>query len=471
MSEKNEPIFGSEDFQLLLQKYEKLKNGIDSGFFDVEEFEQIIDYYLDEFQFEAASEAAELGARQHPASIELKYKFVHIHLEQGNAPTALKILDEIPSWEHSNSEFHYLKGTALCQSGKLKEAEKAFDHALSIADEEIFEALLNISIAFENARHFELAVKYLEKAIKMDPESLSVLYDLGYFHERLDTFERSVDYYQQYLDIDPFSENVWYNLGVVYFKLEEPEKAIEAYDYSIAINPDYASAYFNKANAWASLGNYEKAIDAFLDFVAIEPDNAQAYTYLGECYEQIEQYDKALEAFQRVIEIDNTDPEGWFGAGMIYYHRNEFKQAIAYVLKSLEFDGNNTDYWLNLGYIYEEAEMMEEAYRCYLHITKTDPADVEAWHALTGLLIKQGAYEKALEPLREAYIANPDDGVINLKMAIAHYMLGNKAPGIRFLEKALQVNPGIAAEFEKTVPAKQFNRETRNLLKKYNQNK
>lgn len=468
MSEKNEPIFESEDFQLLLQKYEKLKNGIDTGFFDVEEFEQIIDYYLDEFQFDAASEAAEFGSRQHPASIELKYKFVHIHLEQGKAKDALRILDGFPSWEHSNTEFHYLRGTALCQSGKLKDAERAFDHALSIAEEDIFEALLNISIAFENARHFELAVKYLEKAIELEPDSLSVLYDLGYFYERLDRFDISIEYYQKYLDIDPFSENVWYNLGVVYFKLEEAEKAIEAYEYSIAINPDYASAYFNKANAWASLGNYEQAINAFIDFVEIEPDNAQAFTYLGECYEQTEEYEKALEAFQKVIEIDNTDPEGWFGAGMIYYHQNEFKQAIAYVLKSLEFDSKNSDYWINLGYIYEEAGMMEEALRCYLHITKHDNTDLEAWQALTGLLIRQGHFEKALQSLREAYIAYPSDGQINIKMAIANYMLGNPNLGIRFLEKAIQVNIRLIKDFEAAVPAKLMNRETRSMLKKNN---
>lgn len=467
MSENKEPIFESDDFLLLLQKYEKMKKDTKSVFFDVEEFEQIIDYFLDDMQYDKATEAAELGSVQHPASLEIKYKIVHICMEQGNAKEALKLLDDIPDWEQSNSEFHFLYGTALCQTGKLHEAEKSFDHALTIATDDIFDALLNIAIAFENARNFRLAIKYLKQAYNIEPDSLSVLYDLGYFHERIDKFDVSISFYQKYLDIDPFSENVWYNLGVVFFKTDQPEKAVDAYEYSIALNPDYASAYFNKANVWASMARFDKAIESFKEFLEIEPTSTQAYCFLGDCYEQIEDYDKALIAYRKVIEIDNTDPEGWFGAGMIYYQKNEFKEAITYVLKALEFDGQNLDYWLNLGYIYEEAGKTEEAVKCYHHITKLDKNDREAWLALTSLLMKEADFEKSLNHLREAFTHYPEDDSINTRLAICHFKLGAVTLCLRFLETALERNPRAYAEFEAYVPEDiQFD-SVRELIKKY----
>jgi tetratricopeptide (TPR) repeat protein len=177
---------------------------------------------------------------------------------------ALSILEQVPRWEHSNSEFYFLRGTAYCLTGRIQEAEKNFDHGLAISTEDPFEALLNIAIAFENARQYRHAIKYLEQARIISPDYLSVIYDLGYFHERIDNYQKSVEYYQEYLDLDPFSENVWYNLGVAYFKLDEPYKAIEAYDFSLALNPDYASAFFNKANTFASLSKYQKAIETIL---------------------------------------------------------------------------------------------------------------------------------------------------------------------------------------------------------------
>src|SRR6056297_339960 len=275
MSEKNEQIFENEEFLVLLRKYEKMKNSENSTFFDVEEFEQIIDYYLDEFEYENAAEAAEHGTLQHPASVEIKYKVVHIYLEQGMGRQALDMLDHIPTWEHANAEFYYLKGTAFCITGKIHDAEKNFDKGLSISTEDHFEALLNIAIAFENARQYRHAIKYLEQAHEISPDYLSVIYDLGYFNERLDNFTKSVEYYQEYLDRDPFSENVWYNLGVAYYKLDQPEKAIEAYDYSLALNSDYASAFFNKANTYGSMADYPNAIETIAEFLEIEPENSQ----------------------------------------------------------------------------------------------------------------------------------------------------------------------------------------------------
>jgi len=137
------------------------------SFLYVEEFEQIIDYYLDDFQYDEAKEAAQLGKRQHPASVEINYKFVHIYIEQGHPKKALALLDEIPVWEESNPERFFLKGTALCLLNRLKEAESQFDHGLEISSEDyIFDVLVNISIAFENIRHFELAVKYLIQAYR-----------------------------------------------------------------------------------------------------------------------------------------------------------------------------------------------------------------------------------------------------------------------------------------------------------------
>ena len=67
MSENREQVFENEEFQVLLRKYEDMKSGAQPIFFDVEEFEQIIDYYLDDFQYDEAREAENLGKRQHPA--------------------------------------------------------------------------------------------------------------------------------------------------------------------------------------------------------------------------------------------------------------------------------------------------------------------------------------------------------------------------------------------------------------------
>jgi tetratricopeptide (TPR) repeat protein len=456
-----------EEFQVLLRKYEDMRSGVQSIFFDVEEFEQIIDYYLDDFQYDEARDAANLGNKQHPSSIEIKYKFVHIFIEQGKPKKALALLEEIPLWEDGNPEPYFLKGTAYCLMGKLKDAESQFDRAIEISGDETFEALLNISIAFENVRHYELALKYLTQAYRQQPENLSVLYDLGYFYDRLHRFDRSLEFYETYLDLDPYSDNVWYNLGIVYHKTEQFEKAVEAYDFSIAINPDYASAYFNKATVWINAGKFQNAVNCYKDFLEVEPENTQAYCYLGDCYEQMESFDDAMAAFQKVIEIDNTDPEGWFGAGMVFTRQNKHQEAITYILKAIEFDNNNLDYWINLGYANEDAGLSEEAIKCFSFVTHTDAADLDGWIALTGLLMKEGTFDLAINFLREAYVHHPEAAKIKIKMAVCHVKLGENALAVKFLEEGLEIDSSLVSDFAFFYPEGSSDRNIERVIKQY----
>jgi len=467
MSENREQVFENEEFRVLLRKYEDMRSGVQSIFFDVEEFEQIIDYYLEDFKYDEAKEAARLGKQQHPTSVELMYKFIHIYIEQGKPKKALALLEEVPAWEENNPERYFLKGTALCLLGRLKEAEIQFDRALEITTEDTFDALINISIAFENVRHFELAIKYLMQAYRQQPDNLSVLYDLGYFYERLHRFRESLKYYQVYLDLDPFSDNVWYNVGIVYHKLEQFEKAVEAYDYSIAINPDYASAYFNKASVWVNAGRYERAIAAYREFLEVDPENPQAYCYMGDCYEQMDRLDEALAAFKRVIEIDNTDPEGWFGAGMVYHRLARYREAITYILKAIEFDHGNLDYWTNLGYANEDAGMIEEALKCYGYVTRMDAADPDGWNALASLLMKEGMYVKALNSLREAYVHHPSDAAIRMKISVCNLKLEEKNLGKKFLKEALEVDREVLTEFRYFFPEGTCSDDIEQIIRKY----
>jgi len=467
MSENREQVSENNEFQVLLKRYREMREEEVPSFFDVEEFEQIIDYYLDEFQLEEAEQAASLGNKQHPTSVELKYKCIQISIEQGHPKKALRLLQEIPAWENNNPELYFLKGTALCMIGRHREAESDFDRALDITDEDTFDALINISIAFENARRYELAIKYLVKAWEIDPLNLSVLFDLGYFHERVDKFEKSAGFYKAYLDQDPFSDNVWYNLGIVYHRLERFSEAVEAYDFSIALNPDYASAYFNKANVWADAGEYQKAIACYLEFLDIEPENTQAWCYLGECYEQINEFEKSLESYRRLIEIDNTDAEGWFGAGMAYYRKNMIGEAITYILKAIEFDDQNTDYWLNLGYAYEEAGMAEEALKCYFFVVRKDKREKDGWLSFTELMMKEGDFRKAIPFLDEAVSHHPNEESFRMKLAVCHLMAGDPGLAEENFRAALKISHHALSEFEYYIRDNRVPEHFRKIIQKF----
>jgi tetratricopeptide (TPR) repeat protein len=174
-----------------------------------------------------------------------------------------------------------------------------------------------------------------------------------------------------------------------------------------------------------------------------------------------------MAAFQKVIEIDNTDPEGWFGAGMIYTRQNKQQEAITYILKAIEFDNNNLDYWINLGYANEDAGLNEEAIKCYAFVTRTDTADLDGWLALTGLLMKAGDFELALNFLKEAFVHHPEEIKIKIKMAVCNLKLGEKTLAVKFLGEVLKVDYSLLSEFTDFFPEGSYKIAIKRVIQQY----
>ena len=456
---------GGNEFQQMLDRYESMVKGKNSFFFDVDEFADIIDYYLDIRDFEHAYEAERIARLQHPGSIELKVKLVHTHLESGKPHLAIEALDDLSGFEQNDPEYYLLKGTALSQLSRFNEAEKFFDLAIAKNTSEAAELYVNISIAFENARQFKLAIKYLKKAHILEPENLSFLYDLAYFYERIGELEKSIAYYNMYLDADPYSENVWYNLGVIHHKSEQKDRAIECYDFAIAVNPTYGSAYFNKANIFAGDGNYIRAIHIYKEYLQIEPESLQGWCYLGECFEETGNFDKALEIYKKIIAIDNTFAEGWYGAGLAYMQKDRLNEAITYILKAIDFDKENPEYWFSLGEIYELRMETLEAKKCYRYVCRLDNEDREAWIRLSMLYINEKEYADALVILREAYQNNFNCQDIIYMIAALYFRLGDYQAGMSFFDKGLVHGKGGLKLFYQIYPEGDKNEKISKILK------
>jgi tetratricopeptide (TPR) repeat protein len=466
MSKEPDKMQEGHSFQYILQRYEEMLFYNKSYFFDVEDFEEIIDYYLDIRDFNNASVAAEKAESQHPGSWEIKIKKVHIYLESGKPALALDELNSFSDFERDDYEFFLLKGTALAQLGSFKQAEKIFDEVLENELEEKIDILVNISIAFENSSQYKHALKYLKMAWEIEPENLNVLYDLAYYYEKLNDYSASIDFYNKYLDLDPFSENVWYNLGVIYFKNNDTEKAVECYDYAIAINPGYASAYFNKANLYATENNYIQAIRIYNEFLELEPENLLGWCFLGECFEETGNYERSLEIYKKVIEIDNTYADGWFGAGISLMNMDRHKDAATYVLKAIDFDRENPEYWFTLGEINEKLRLPGEAIKCYRYVCQMDSLDREAWIRLAHLLIESSQIADALVVLREAYQHNFNSQDILYMLSAVYFRLEDEYAGTRFLEKAISQGRGGARLFFEVYPEGKLNERIKTLLHK-----
>jgi len=452
----------------ILDRYERMIREKKIGYFDVYQFEKIIDHYLDNDLFSQAVNAVNIGLHQHPSSNSLLLKKAQVFAEKGDAKKALGLLSDLEQVEYTNNDLYLMKGMIYNQLGKISQAKKAFEKALSLTYEDKENVLRDIALSFEYIHQYEIAASYFERAYRINPDKLSLLYDMAHCYNKLQDFEKSITYYKKYLDQEPFAENVWYNLGLVYLRMERFEEAIDAYDFALAVNDQFTTAMLNKAIALSHLGRYHEAIPVYQDFLDIEPENALALCYIGECYEKLDQLEKAIKNYNHALKIDPELSEAWYGLAISYQNLGKFDRALYSVEKAVDLDDENPDFLFTLGKILIQVGNYREATIAFTKTTKADPYDYEAWMNLAELGNIRSGPEQALKVLKESYRYNRDVPEINYMMAGYYCLSGKKDMLYKSFEEGLKLSTDEHQMTFTLCPGIRNDKKILTLLSKYN---
>ena len=424
----------------VLKRYREMLIRHSSSFFDLDEYECLIDYFVEQFNFKDAIKAVNLAIKQHPYASSMKWKYVQLLIETGKPAKALGVIKSISDSESSNFELFLAKGIALNLTGKHREAQSEFIQAIQLCDENKDEVSYNIAQSYMQIGLTSQAIKYLLQAYKYNEDNILVLYDLALNYEKLDCPEKSILYYNKYLDLDPFAEHVWNNLGLLYSGLDDIEKACEAFDLAIAINPDYFSAYFNKADMMVLNNKIQEAIQVYSELLLWDSSNTKALCDLGNCLEEIGNYQQALQYFQQAMEISKDCSDAWYGCGMIYFRQKKFRLSISSFKKAASIQPANSDYWFMLGEAYTGLRKLDQAINAYSKASELNPLDYEAWMACAHVLFRKKRIDEAIQMLIQLYQYNHDNPTVNYRLAAYYTYQGDLSSALRYFEKGLSLN-------------------------------
>lgn len=457
-----------EEVKTAIQKFETMRKNNENYFFDVIEFETIIDYYLESNNSSKAFEAATMASKQHPNSVSIQLRKARVLLDKGRAVETLRILKKLESIEPGNHEIYIAKGTALGMLGDIQGAKKMFDYSLTLDSDDIENILFSITSILQNLNYYEHLIPYLQKLIEMEPDFNAHLYDMAYAYEKIEDFDNSIIYYLKYLEAEPFSDSAWYNLGIIYNKLEQHEKAMEAYDYALAINSQNTFALFNKGNILCNLERFTEAIPVYHEYLENEPDSFEAMTYLGECYEKTNQIILAKKYYHEAIELapDYSDP--WFGLGVIALNTGNPDDSLIFLRKAVRLDDENPEIWYLLGKAHYVKGEKKAALRCYREALKIDAYFNEVWCDLGKIILRDGFSLKALPYLERAYKIIGDVPGINYVLASFYLHAGNMEKSYRHLSLALDVDKSLFDDFCDIFTPNLLNRKIRKLLDDFN---
>jgi len=399
--EKEFENFEYQHIRELINRFEEVAKAGGEPYFDVEEFEEIIDYYDENRNFSFLDKALSTANKIHPGHSYFHLKQAQRFGSSGNYRQAERILKDILASEpHNLATLQYL-AFLYSQNEKHKESI-GIQHEIIAAGGLVHEAWLNIATEYQNMGKYEIALSYLKKILKNYPGEESAMFEVMFCYESLNKTDEAIDFFKEFTDAHPYSAGGWFNLGIAYSTTGLFEKAIEAYDFVIAIEDHYSSAYFNKGNAYMSLEKFPEAIKCFKETFEYEPEDSITYLYIARCYSEMSEYEDAIRHYFKALELNDRQSEAWAGIGIVYHLVGRPEKAKSYLEEALRLEPDNIDYIAGLSGVLMDMEDFEESEKLLLKLNELQKDNVENIYFLAEVYFLSGKYGEGLELIEDA---------------------------------------------------------------------
>ncbi len=461
-----ENLFNGGDFDQLIDRYEEmLKNG-NTYYFDVEDFEQILDYYIDVNHLGKALRAVKYAFKLHPYAVSLKIKKAQILLKDKNPNRALTTLNSIEKLEANNNELFITKGHANVMMGNTAQAKKEYSKALDLITDkdEAVDLMQNIAHTFQLVNNFELALSYLINALKLDNDNIFILQDLAYCYEKMDDLASSIVYYKKYLELDPFSENIWYSLGKVHQATGELENAIKAFEFALAINPRSVDSIYEIALLYEENLQFEKAIDYYLQFLNYEDESSEILSSIANCYNYLDNFKDALNYYHKALEIDSFNPGLHHGIATVLFKKKNYWDALFYAKRSTIIDDSNYNYFVLYGRIASNLHLKSEAITAFEKAVEIKPELFYNWILLVDEFINHFYYRKAINVLEEALEYHEKSALLYFRLAALNYLEKQTLYAVKYFKLAMKIDPKHKKEFFRICPQAKKSKEITKLI-------
>ena len=207
-------------------------------------------------------------------------------------------------------------GYKLKWSGSFEEANKSFEKALEIYNEDLIanpgdlNALENRSLVLLNLGRVEEAVSTLDKATENDSNNTLAWCTKGftlitmaerYPLDAANMYNKSLQAFERALGLDPDNAEAWRGKGLAYSGLKTQDKALAALDRATEINPQYGQAWLDKGNLLLNTGKADESLQALNRALVTDPNNLEALSAKAEALSILGRYDESAAAFDSAM--------------------------------------------------------------------------------------------------------------------------------------------------------------------------
>ena len=194
---------------------------------------------------------------------------------------------------------------ALHQSQQHEAAERIYEQVRRECPKDFDAWYLSGAMAFQRGGHLEYAVELLQKARKLNPESVECRMFLGMALADLGRYAEAEPHLVRAIKKAPHRPEVWENLGRCQKAIGLPQEALESLEKFTELQSENAYAHEVLGEAVAEIRGFDQAESHFRRAAELDPNMATAWNNLGlSLLEKPGHIAEGMECLDKALQID-----------------------------------------------------------------------------------------------------------------------------------------------------------------------
>ena len=348
------------DSDPLISRFEQALREDAPLFFDVEEFEEIADYYLETGQLQRARKAIDMGGAQHPYATVFAAKMARYLVQASQLDEAEDAIQRAEGLSPNHPDIEWARGMLLMRQGRTNDAIQSLRKAIQNSDDP-FPIQGTLASIYSGAGMFTHAIRTLKAMLQEEPEDAHLLYLLAINFDMSNRDDKAVSFFETYLNDYPYSETAWYHLGVAQFRQGQLEQAKRSLGFATTIDEKFSAALFDLGRIHEDQEDWTQAIDYYDQSMPEGERNGYTLYRKGVCLQSLERNPEATSAFQEAIELDEELDEAWIELAVLHGEAGNTLKGAQLAQKAIALDPDNPDYHMVAHDLFVQLGLQREA--------------------------------------------------------------------------------------------------------------
>jgi tetratricopeptide (TPR) repeat protein len=236
-----------------------------------EYYHRLSDALMDDNQPLEAIEVMEDIVKIYPERIPSLLKLGEFYLIMGFYDDAIQSFNRVILVEPNHPDALFMKGLTFRDQGDTSRALRFLQAAIN-ADPGITDAYLILGQLHQQAGN-PIAERFLENAIRLEPNNPIVYHALAEYYHFNDELERALEEYRNMHRKFPLYAEAFYNSGLIFMEMDSIDAAYEMFEMSIKVRPTMASGYFYLGLIYERKKDYVRAMDLYDQAISLSPNS------------------------------------------------------------------------------------------------------------------------------------------------------------------------------------------------------